>query len=91
MRIYFYGVNTHGLFNVFDYSRPASNSRLRTRLLKVVITPQLARIRCKDVDSKSVCDVGFWLVKAKFHYAFWSQTGPKLVADLQRAGIWPII
>jgi len=30
-------------------------------------------------------------VKAKFHYAIWSQTGPKLVADLQRAGIWPII
>jgi len=22
---------------------------------------------------------------------FWSKTGPKLVADLQRAGIWPII
>jgi len=21
----------------------------------------------------------------------WSQTGPKLVTDLQRAGIWPII
>jgi len=21
----------------------------------------------------------------------WSQTGPMLVADLQRAGIWPII
>jgi len=20
----------------------------------------------------------------------WSQTGPKMVADLQRAGIWPI-
>jgi len=31
-------------------------------------------------------------LKAKFHYAIWSQTaGPKLVADLQRAGIWPII
>jgi len=30
-------------------------------------------------------------VKAKFHFAIWSQTGPKLVADLQRAGIWPII
>jgi len=34
-------------------------------------------------------------VKAEFHYAIWSQTGPKsqtnLVADLQRAGIWPII
>jgi len=30
-------------------------------------------------------------IKAKFHYAIWSQTGPKLVADLQRAGIWPII
>jgi len=29
------------------------------------------------------------LVKAKFHYAIWSQTGPKLVADRQRAGIWP--
>ena len=24
-------------------------------------------------------------------YAIWSQTGPKLVADLKRAGIWPII
>jgi len=31
------------------------------------------------------------LLKAKFHFAVWSQTGPKLVADLQRAGIWPII
>jgi len=30
-------------------------------------------------------------LKAKFHYAILSQTGPKLVADLQRAGIWPII
>ena len=30
-------------------------------------------------------------LQAKFHYAIWSQTGPKLVADLQRAGIWPII
>jgi len=30
-------------------------------------------------------------LKAIFHYAIWSQTGPKLVADLQRAGIWPII
>jgi len=30
-------------------------------------------------------------VKAKFHYAIWSKTGPKLVADLQRAEIWPII
>jgi len=29
--------------------------------------------------------------KAKFHYVIWSQTGSKLVADLQRAGIWPII
>jgi len=23
-----------------------------------------------------------YVVKAKFHYAIWSQTGPKLVADL---------
>jgi len=30
-------------------------------------------------------------LKAKFHYAIWSQTGSKLVADLQRAEIWPII
>jgi len=33
----------------------------------------------------------FGSVKAKFHYAIWSQTGSKLVADMQRAGIWPII
>jgi len=30
-------------------------------------------------------------LKAKFHYAIWSQRGPKLVADLPRARIWPII
>jgi len=30
-------------------------------------------------------------VKAKFHYAIWSQTGSSLVADLQGAKIWPII
>jgi len=30
-------------------------------------------------------------IKAKFHCAMWSQTGPKLIADMQRAGIWPII
>jgi len=29
--------------------------------------------------------------EAKFHYAIWSQTGPKLVTDQQWAGIWPII
>jgi len=31
------------------------------------------------------------VLKAKFHFAIWSQTGPKLVADLQRAGNWRII
>jgi len=35
--------------------------------------------------------VDFQRLKTKFHYAIWSQTGPKLVADLQRAGIWPMI
>jgi len=30
-------------------------------------------------------------IKAIFHYAIWSQTGPKLAADLQRARIWHII
>jgi len=31
------------------------------------------------------------LLKAKFHYAIWSQTGSKLVTDLQRSEMWPII
>jgi len=35
--------------------------------------------------------IKYRVVKAKFNYAIWSQTSPKLVADLQRAGIWPII
>jgi len=26
------------------------------------------------------------VIKAKFHYAIWSQTGPKLVADRSEAG-----
>ena len=30
-------------------------------------------------------------IKAKFRYAVWSHTDSKLVADLQRAEIWPII
>ena len=30
------------------------------------------------------------VLKAKFHYAVLVAEGPRLVADLQRAGIWPI-
>jgi len=30
-------------------------------------------------------------VKAKFHYAIWFEACLKLVADLQRAEMWPII
>jgi len=44
---------------------------------------------CAKFGWLAVSDVA--AVKAKFHYAVWSQTGPKMVADLQRAGIWPII
>jgi len=29
--------------------------------------------------------------KAKFHYAMWFEAGSKVVADLQRAEIWPIV
>jgi len=31
------------------------------------------------------------VLKARFHYASWFEAGSKLVADLQRAEIWPII
>jgi len=30
-------------------------------------------------------------LKAKFHYACWFKAGSKMIADLQRAEIWPII
>jgi len=30
-------------------------------------------------------------IKAKVHYAIWFEAGSKMVADLQRAEIWPII
>jgi len=44
------------------------------------------RQRCvRTRDERLTC------VEAKFYYAILSQTGPKLVADLQRAGIWSII
>jgi len=53
------------------------------------------QIRYYDCSAKRLFDIPheseMRTVKAKFHYAIWSQTGPKLVADLQRAGIWPII
>ena len=31
------------------------------------------------------------VLKVKFHYAIWFEAGSKLVEDLQRAEIWPII
>jgi len=37
-------------------------------------------------DSLYLC-----VLKAKFYYAIWFKAGSKLVADLQRAEIWPII
>jgi len=30
-------------------------------------------------------------IPLRYLVAIWSQTGPKLVADMQRAGIWPVI
>jgi len=40
-----------------------------------------------------MCATGDWMqfIKAKFHFASWFEAGSKLVADLQRAEIWPII
>jgi len=35
--------------------------------------------------------VCFLFPKAKFHYAIWFEAGSKLVVELQRAEIWPII
>ena len=32
--------------------------------------------------TSAMCTCSFCVLKAKFHYALWSQTGPKLVADL---------
>ena len=43
------------------------------------------------VVGNQYCFVAMRFAKAKFHYTIWSQTGAKLVADLQRAGIWRII
>jgi len=43
------------------------------------------------VQVRTLSGVYYASVKAKFHYAIWSQTGSKLDADLQRAEIWPII
>ena len=36
------------------------------------------------------CDLVRGIVKAKFHYAIWSQTGSKLVADRFEAGRGPV-
>jgi len=38
-----------------------------------------------------MCNRGGETLKAKFYYAIWFEAGSKLVADLQRAEIWPII
>jgi len=34
-----------------------------------------------DISVQNEITAGPGLFKAKFHYAIWSQTGPKLVAD----------
>jgi len=46
---------------------------------------------CKHVRAHALQDARCPRVLAKFHYAIWSQIGPQLVADLQRAEIWPVI
>ena len=48
-------------------------------------------ISCFELVALNSRKVDKLTVKATFHYAIWSQTGPKLVADLQQAEIWPII
>jgi len=47
------------------------------------------RFPCRYAEAQVIRD---GTVKAKFHYASWFEAGSiKLVADLQRAKIWPII
>ena len=54
--------------------------------------PTLLKLRHTMCLSRSSRDVTpSLLVKVKFYQAIWSQTGSKLVADLQRAEIWPVI
>jgi len=52
---------------------------------KVIVQTDITHIPTYRPDC-STCTV-----KAKFHYASWFEAGLKLVADLQRAEIWPII
>ena len=69
-------------------ARTTSRSTSRSRRRRCCGWSQRAR-RATLQRSQHIHTHG--LLKATFHYAVWSQTGSKLVADMQLAGIWPII
>ena len=49
-------------------------------------------LSCTFVERHVVCQTCVCSsLKAQFHYAIWFEAGSKLVADLKRAEIWPII
>ena len=54
-------------------------------------------VQVERIEVLSFCEIEVYVIRgtcrliAKFRYAIWSQTGPKLVADQQRAGVWPTI
>jgi len=67
-------------------------------MMIMIMIREFIRIICQcangailhNTDVAKYQKFGTWdsLHKAKFHYAISSQTGSKLVADLQRAEIW---
>ena len=59
----------------------------------VVVDPDMkeaVRIARFDTFSSGSASVSAILLTPNSTALSWSQTGPRLVADLQRAGIWPI-
>ena len=91
--VFFYGmVNTWYSLRNFVVSANTTDT-FKTRLDKFWHNQDILDIisghSCREPEATASCYTKN--LKATFHYAIWSQTGSKLVADLQRAGIWPIV
>jgi len=77
-------VNDAGSYNIIRHDQRPSSRFIHSRnLLSVDKLQGELRLSCKSQIPLRY--------PGRRQVRSWSQTGPKLVADLQRAGIWPMI
>jgi len=79
------------MHKIGPYRPTAADAGLISATRYIVSVTAFLNLRVNSRSTERNYLTSICLQRAKFHYASWFEADSKLVADLQRAEIWPII